>query len=644
MNKIIKVSNKKIKQNNEDEHIEKLKKQILELEEETKTTKNRTSDYANNKQKIDDAYIMANTNNTAVSILTNRVSSAEQNISNLSSANTTNAQNITALSGQVSNHTTSINTLSSDLSSHVQDYNSLNERFLNVVQVVGQHGGRIMDIDASIIQLQLYKQDKLTAGTGISIDENNVISSSGGSGSCNCASDIANLQSNVSTLNSKVATLESKIKKLMPDYLETVYKETDNYERELDISAQKQVYTPSVLFAMSDYLSYVDDENTTIKDYQKASLTINLNYSVSTADTITFDVYNKSTLITSLPVVIEQNKANQTQTFTIKTSISATEKNQNIYIVCTSVSDSTTINLSYFNLSIKAPNVSILNKIQPFEVVYHYYTNKYYFSDCRTGYAKIAEIDANEFTSLNDLVWTQTNIEAQNYKTYIVPTSTTSSPNESSVVWVRYALIIHKNNTAEIINYNDSTKRYSYPVGTFKLEPFPTRNGYMMVNYICVNKNVVTTTYNIIQHNMTVSTIIHFINPDNNANISASRNNLPFISFGATWVHLLVTANTGNCRFYVNRTSPTNPEVLFDFTQDSKLYLYKFVSEFNMNYRFYFKKFDKFYCKEAGVNSASIYPENGCTEIGEYDDLFEGLNKDLFVVANNELYYLKNQN
>ena len=225
-----------------------------------------------------------------------------------------------------------------------------------------------------------------------------------------------------------------------------------------------------------------------------------------------------------------------------------------------------------------------------------------------------------------------------------MPTSTASLQTEYTVGWIKYVLIIHKNNTAEIINCADYTKRYTYPLGTYKLEPFPTRNGYLMVNYICANKNTITTQYNIIQHNMIATTTTNFSNYENLADIAATRNNLPYISFGTTWVHLLVTSNEGNSRFYFNRTTPLNPEILFDFTQEIKPYLYNYVSEFKMYYHLYFKKYDTFYCINALVNSSNISVENEYHEIGDYQDLFEGLNGDLFVVMDNQLFYIQHTN
>ena len=606
--------------NNNAENVEKLQKKLMELEEDTQNVYNRTKDY----KKIETMEATINANSDAIVSMASRLGTAESNISNVSSATNTNAQSINTLSADVSS-------LSNSLASHVADYNSLNQRHSNLVEVVSGHGTHISTAEGNILALQSGKQDKLTAGTGISIDANNVISS--GSGNV----DLSQIQGQINSLGSRVFVLETKVAELCPEYNEVITKQSDTYTRDLDISAENEVVTPSVLFAMQEYLTYQDENDITITEYQKAKIVFDLSFEVSAADTVTFAVYNKSTLLRSVTKTVEQSGINTTQNIIINTVASVTEKNQNVYVVCTTANQSTTITLTHMQANIVAPDAIILNKISPFEVMFNYYTNKYYFSDCTTGFAKLAEIDANQFTSLADLTWTTTNIEAQNYKTYLVPQST------DSTTFIKYAIIVHKNNTAEIVNVDDNTKRYTYPLGTYKVEPYPTRNGYLMVNYICANRNTINTKYNIIQHTMVVTNTINFGNAENLADISSTRNNLPYISFGATWVHVLVNSNIGGTRFYINRTSATNPEVILPFSQGGKIYLCKFVSEYNMQYHTYIKQFDKFYVFGSSVSGFS-FALGSKTLVGEYDDLFEGLNGSLFVVRSNQLQYIPSQN
>lgn len=615
-NKVIRISNKRPKENTQNNElknqIERMKYQIDELE--TSSNEIRIN---SNSSRIDEIENRITANNTAISGLSNRLSADEQSISN----------NSTAI-GQTNN---AVSQISSDLQSLSNNYtttnNQVNVHTQQIANMIPQLNGAMYDIAMLSDQVDQNTEDiaDLKAnGTG------------GSGGSCDCAGHIT-------SLDTRVSILESKINKILPDYIETIYKEIDNYERELDISAQNEVFTPTVLFSMNDYLSYVDNEGITVREYQKANLTINLSYKLNTADTTTFTVYNNSTVLRTINMTTEAQDVNKNLEVSIKAVASASIRNQNVYVVCTTSSENTTITLTSMNISINAPNVSILNKIQPFEVMYNYYTNKYYFSDCRTGYAKLAEIDANSFTSLDDLTWIATNIEAQNYKTYLVPETTMSSPNEAATIWKRYALIIHKNNTAEIINYDDSTKRYTYPLGTYKLEPYPTRNGYLMVNYICANKNTITAQYNIIQHTMIATTTTTFSNAENLANISATRNNLPYLSFSSTFVHLTVTENKGDCRLYMNRTFPCEPEILYQYVQDSKLYLINRISSSKTDYKLYSKRFNKFYCQDASFD-ISIVTLGNENYIGEYDDLFIGLNNNLFVVVNNTLQYVPNQN
>ena len=63
-----------------------------------------------------------------------------------------------------------------------------------------------------------------------------------------------------------------------------------------------------------------------------------------------------------------------------------------------------------------------------------------------------------------------------------------------------------------------------------------------------------------------------------------------------------------------------------------------------MTYKFYFKTFDKFYRVDAELYAGELRNIQTPVELGEYDDLFVGLNDDLFVVKNNQLQFIPNQN
>ena len=656
MSKIIKISNKKSVSKIENNQIERLEKQLLELEEETQTTQNRASDYAQNKSKIDSAYSTANSNSTAISGLTARVATAEQNITNLSSAITTNTQSISSLSANVSSQATSISNLSSSLDSHVQDYNSLNERFANVVQVVAQHGGRIMDIDADIIQLKLYKQGLLTAGTGISIDQNNVISATGGgsgglsevtasnvnsqsatngqvltadgqggaswqnaSGGTDYSTTIATLQSKVSALETYVDNFNQMIHDRNAIY-NTPYEAIDQNDvmQTHDSTEIEYDYTGSSSFRTCMFNFYVHPNTTTL------SLKITLKISGSAAGTGKIDLYFNS-FSNSVLQNFEYSTADQLVELYFTPTVSTSD---NYFFAIITPQSGQTIHLSHLKAEVyNCTNPIIFTKVRQFYV--DYYGGYYYIHDCRGSTVKRAIVNVNDITALDNLTWTDTNIPAM---TMITLAKVNTSTNPFSLGTISYAYIDKEGHQHFINNHTGQNK--DYPTLSCAMLSTGQPNGYAGFCYTEVLNETTRTIRRVALSNSSTVSTSNLLTDPTIAYAQGVQSPFDYLMNESTSIYVEQNSN-GTCRLrfgnqyfnlgfgrVVNCYFRDNSYYKFDIYMN----IYGKIIKHQVNYDY----------------SNNIYTLISSTEVGYYDYFMQGVNGDYFVIKDKKLFFYKN--
>ena len=475
------------------------------------------------------------------------------------------------------------------------------------------------------------KQDALTAGTGISISSGVISATGGGGGSCNCADDIASLQNAIDLINVKCSVLESKIESNSTQYIENIECDYDIYERELEIEGDTTVVSPNVLFACEPTLTSLDEEENQVSHYVKIVANIDIKLVVDTAGTYTFDIYDNDLQKHTSTIDFESADLNTLKTITLKSTYYTNIANHNLYVSISGPTGSTIV-LKYQKMFVIAPNATILNKITPFDVYFNYYTNKYYLSDCTSGFAKLAEIDASNLSSTNDIVWTQTNIEAQNYKTYFAG----ENDNTTTTLGRRYAIITHKNNTCEVIDCTDNTLNYVAPQGTYALINLVTRRTYISLFQSCMLRNTSTMKYYNLNQNMTTSNTANAgISGDLTVKVFGFYNNTNYLTNNTITYNNIILSKTGRMQF--SGAQSTNNTDYFQANHVSLVRPYVLKINNNVRYKIVYKRFDKFYCIYA--TSASTLKTGTTTLLGEFDDVFLGANNDYFVVKNNALIY-----
>ena len=619
-NKVIRISNKRPKENSQNNElksqIDRMKYQIDELE--TSSNEIRQSSNSNRIEQIENRITA---NNTAISGLSNILAADEQSISN----------NSTAI-GQTNN---TVSQISSDLQTLSNNYTTTNNQVTvhtqQISNMIPQLNGAMYDIAMMSDQVNQNTED---------IADLKANGSGGSGGSCNCSSVISGLQSNFDSISNRVAVLESKVDSNSIQYQETIYNEFDVYERELDISKQNSLTTPSVLFTTESVLTSLDENEEVVTHAVKITANIEMKLAFDMADTYKFDVYDNDLIINTKNISIDQNDVNTEKTITIKTTSYTNIVNHNFYIVVTGINAqilNSTIQLNKLKLTIISPNVVILNKIKPFDVYFNYYTNKYYLSDCSNGYAKLAEINANDLNSTSDIVWTQTNIEAQNYKTYFAG----ETDNTTTTLGRRYAIITHKNNTIEIVDCTDNTLHYVFPEYTYLANNLVARRTYITFYTCKMYRNTATMQYLNVNQNMSVSGVIDLSNSNQIANLVPYLNNGAYLTNSTISVGLMECKTDGIWYFRFSQTyNSSSVSNLEQYISDLKMYA-KSYSNSCYNFDTYYKIHEKFYYRH-GTMQNTLMSFGQKVEIGEYQDLFAGKNNDYFVVTNNEICYIKN--
>ena len=481
------------------------------------------------------------------------------------------------------------------------------------------------------------KQDVLTAGTGITIDQNNVISASGGGGSCNCAGDILALQNDVSDINAQLLVLQTKINNSSTQYNETIYNEYDVYNRAFDLSASNTLYCPNVVFSTEPILTTTNQNNETETEQTIITAYIELVVEFDTACDYLFNLYEGAMLVNQITKTISAEQINTEQTIKYTFKQFSSTGSHNYYIVILKSGGATTnIRLKNQKIEIVAPNVVIQNKVRPFEVSYNYYTGKYYLSDCSSGYAKLAEIDANDLHSTSDIVWTQTNIEAQNYKTYFIG----ATDNTSTTLGKKYAIITNKNDTISIVDLDNNTTIYTAPRGTYNICPSCTKHNYSMLfrNTICAN-SYQNKYFNLKQDGSTANNST-FTYESEVARTEVLRNNINYLSDSASWVINFTIYGNGKLNYYAKNT--LGEQTAYKYVEDARMYMKRPINLSNLYLYCFYKSFDKYYFLEGTITNSNFRFTTDPQLLGSYQDFFMGANNDYFIVVNNALQYCTN--
>lgn len=609
-NKVIRISNKKPKENTQNNElknqIERMRCQIDELETSSNEMRQNSS-----SSKIEQIESSITANNAAISGLSNRLATDEQSIIN----------NSTAI-GQTNN---AVSQISSDLQTLSNNYTTTSNQVTvhtnQISNIIPQLNGAMYDIAMMSDQVDQNTEDiaDLKAnGTG------------GSGGNCNCASDIADLKQNYQDTLNRIVVLESKVADAETQYLENIYRQYDLYEREFDITKQNTLTTPSVLFFTESMLTSLDENQETVTHSVKVVNNIELQIIFASAGTYNYVIYDNDTAIHTNSIEVEQNEVNSTKTVNIKTTNFTNISNHNYYIVITGLNCS--ITLKKLKMLLISPNVIIFNKICNYDVDYNYYKNKYYISDCSSGTAKICEISPSDLSSTSDIVWTNTGIAAQNYKIYYIGLTN----NTSTDLGKKYAIVTQKNNTVKIVDLDTNQDLYTFDEGTFKVEKVCTKRNYSQLYYTKVNGNNIESKYCLLYQDGTIS-FTNIKDSEFIVDLNTIRNNFNYLQDTGSWFGFSIINKTGKSRYYINQT--TVKQEVFDHVERIRWYMHNSINSNNFEYDVYFKIKGKFYHTFV-TNYNNVVTYSNMQEIGEYEDVFIGENGNRFIVINNQLQYV----
>ena len=480
------------------------------------------------------------------------------------------------------------------------------------------------------------KQDTLTAGTGITIS-NNVISSTASGSSCNCASDIADLQSDIADINAQLLIMQTKINNNSTQYNETIYNEYDVYNRAFDLSGTNTLYCPNVVFSTEPLLTTTNQNNETETEQIKITAYIELDVQFDTAGDYYVKLYEGATIISTYTKTISAEQVNTDQKIKYTINQYSSVGQHNYYIMISKTGGvNGYITLLNQKMEIVAPNVIIQNKVRPFEVSYNYYTGKYYLSDCSSGFAKLAEIDAVNLHSTSDIVWTQTNIEAQNYKTYYIG----ATDNTTTTLGKRYAIITNKNDTVSIIDMDTGVNIYTAPRGTYNISPTFTKHDYSLLFRNTVYANNTENKYYFLDQSGTVTSSFSFTAEGNMIKTEVIRNNINYLADPASWVGNFSIDKEGNFYYYAKHTRLH--QASYKYVDDAKLYMKRCINTSNLDFYCFYKTFGNYYALEGGIVNNSFRFTTDPQLLGTYQDFFMGANNDYFIVNNNALQYCTN--
>ena len=610
-NKVIKISNKRPKENNQNNElknqIERMRYQIDELETSSNEMRQNSS-----SSKIEQIENRITANNTAISGLTSRLMADEQIISN----------NSTAI-GQTNN---TISQISSDLQTLSNNYTTTNnqvsvhtQQISNMIPHINQNMLDIANLEEQVDQNTEDIADLKANGTGGS--------------SCNCESDIADIQVEQIVQNNEISHSSVNldyVKKYLslldtptdPDYNpqpytaepeNTIFQTQAEFNRKYNKTFTTTLTTPKMIFSADDQTS--------------GALLVKVNFTANETFTGTITIYNNNVSIFSE----EFSFLNESLTFEYsKTLSNITCSEGNMFYVKIVASNNTTLVMTNSYAKLTANNAEVINQISPFNV--EYFSGKYYISDCSSGTAKIAEINVSDMKNMYCLDWIDTGIECLQYKTAFQTNVEIIGDRIDYYLGIDGQVHMIDRTTNTSVTLPESYLMPDWFQFTNEKSSFLIHNDSYYYNYdIQFNNSTLTYSnsslcYGVTYYNaMTYSTAKYlsefFFSPCSTKFAVINSNNASIS--GAIMHKTNVTP--------INLGKGINLHCYYENITSSRIFICCFAKYYNkiINYRFRYNL--------VSGTMTLLSP----TSIGCYEEYFEGANNDYFIVKNGILKYYK---
>lgn len=445
------------------------------------------------------------------------------------------------------------------------------------------------------------------------------------------SSSDSNVQNQLNAINTSLSKLSEKVNALQtpddPYYIGgtfsdypagTIIQTYDYDERLLELTSTTLVTAPTIYFTAEIASSG------TIKISQKIY--------TSKSVPVIIKTYLNTQLINEHTYTSYDNTTSSIEFELFDVNFNTETKANNIYsTICYEGSDKT-MTLCYQKIEITAPNALILNKNCPFNALY--FNGKYYLSDCSSGKIKLASIDVSQIHNIDNLVWTLTDIPAQECyigANYITNSDSSYTPNR--VYYFRKGLD-SKLYAGEIDDgLNFEIANYSF------MDTFSTAtNAVLFAGKKTTDYMSLTQTY-YYPDNQNITGLFVRTSTNGSVTYSAAKINYDNESPSLLFVNGVNQNILGECSFGLLfrdndllLTTGTNATVVeYDILSNS----YKFTANA------YIKHYDKVIKYTIKSTARDKYEILSTETFGKYDKVFEMPNNDYFVVKNKSLKYYK---
>ena len=466
---------------------------------------------------------------------------------------------------------------------------------------LGQLGGQV---DTSGLQ------SKLTAGENIVI-ENNVISSTASGGmtqeQSNHLSAVYNYYLSVQTDPDPNYQPKS-----FSDYPSgTILQGYAKFERKYNKSFSGTITTTEMVFS-------AEDESAGI-------LSLDIKFTASANFNALIKIYHNVAEISNEIISFNDNSLNFEYQ---KQLMGITLSKGNVFYVQISANPG---NISFILKNLKAeliaPNAEVINQISPYSV--EYFNGKYYISDCSSGTAKVAEINATDLHKMTDLTWIDTGISCWFYKPffYIDNYNGTYLPGTQGVYYFYNDVVCFKNLSTNVsFETTDFSTIDWTQVGTespmFCSYSIPLERLERLALNAATNSFAFTLRYTKTAYAVSGSKILK--------NYWDPRLTKEYVAYN------LSNGTIETCYF---TSSSSNSIIEVGKGSKAKLYFNQIDSS-TYDLDCYYKYFDKI-IKTTVRYSGNTPTISSQIEIGVYEEYFEGANNDYFVVKNGILEYHK---
>ena len=405
------------------------------------------------------------------------------------------------------------------------------------------------------------------------------------------------------------------------DYPEgTIFQIADSYVREYSYTSNSSLTFPSVYFsAEANSVGTIS----VIFDYKVLNVATN----------ILVQINLNGTSICSQIETVEQADTKYIFNKIVTTDLSSTGKNKLDITISLqgSSSSSRTLIVEKITTSFSAPNVVVLNKLCPFDVIN--IDGTYYIADCTGETVKTAIIAQNNMFNINSLTWNNTNISANSFKFY-PKLSLYDNVYQTSAIGYLY-----QNKLENFFSCIDSLNvSLAFPTN-FICSDFTTQKSENVSFMSCrTNAN------NMIRYNHIISS-----NSYSETNGGAGTGYCGKLIGARNLGNYSLRASIPNCMIRIDQSgeavvhgaiSGTYGTYSFGKAQDATMYLKNITHNGKYDVECYVKKFDKIVKYDLSYASKT-FTLNSKTVMGYYDKFFKMNDIDYFVVKNNQLQFYR---